>query len=267
MMVNEGELLDKFGISVIGVGAIENGSSSIGVGTSSAISMTLDALVFLKDHQILLNHAALPGKWEYEPPIWNTGGLIKWFHDKIEDEAISYEDLYQNIEAIPLGANGVMVLPYFSGAGSPRWNADMKGGIYGLNLSNNKYDILKAILESIAFEICYNLDVIRASDVELKEVILSGGASKNRPLCQIISDVLNISVQVSKASEASSRGIFVLIKCALLETRDFFSVFKSLKNDIDILIPNKENHQQYQRHYHSYLKLGNAMETFHQSLK
>jgi len=72
--------------AALGVGVLEEGMVSIGIGTSSALSMTLDQPVWPKQHKIILNCAALPGKWEYEPPIWNTGGLIKWFVENILDE-------------------------------------------------------------------------------------------------------------------------------------------------------------------------------------
>ena len=53
---------------------------------------------------------------------------------------------------------------------------------------------------------------MRSSGIKLKKVILSGGASKNRPLCQIISDVLQEKVEVFVEAEASSRGVFLLAR-------------------------------------------------------
>lgn len=203
--------------AALGVGALEEGMVSIGIGTASALSMTLDQPLRPRKHRIILNCAALPGKWEYEPPIWNTGGLIKWFMENIQGEEDTYEELIAGADSVPPGSEGLMALPYFSGAGSPRWNPALHGGFYGLGLHHKQVHMLRSLMESIAFEIRFNIDSMRSSGISLKKVILSGGASKNRPLCQIISDVLQAQVEVFVEAEASSRGVFLLVKKALAD--------------------------------------------------
>ena len=155
--------------AALGVGALEEGMVSIGIGTSSALSMTLDQPVWPKQHKIILNCAALPGKWEYEPPIWNTGGLIKWFVENILDEDQSYERLLGDIGSVPAGSDGIIAIPYFSGAGSPRWNPGLKGGFYGLGLHHNRLHMLRSLMESIAFEIKFNIESIRSSGIVSEE--------------------------------------------------------------------------------------------------
>jgi xylulokinase len=245
--------------AALGVGALEEGMVSIGIGTSSALSMTLDQPVRPKQHKIILNCAALPGKWEYEPPIWNTGGLIKWFVENIQGKDLSYDELLLGTESVPPGSDGLITLPYFSGAGSPRWNPDLKGCFYGLGLHHNKLHMLRSLLESIAFEIKFNIESIRSSGIVLKKVILSGGASKNRPLCQIISDVLQSEVEVFVEAEASSWGVFLLVRDAILEgggqsppplvTPEYIS-----------FTPDPGNRDAYDQSYMRYIELGDHME-------
>jgi sugar (pentulose or hexulose) kinase len=107
--------------AAIGSGAVFEGSVSIGIGTSSALSFTIAEPIPDKSKRIILNCAAIPGMWEYEPPIWNTGGLIKWYFDQIENKPVSaYYDILEATRKIPPGSEGVIALPYFSGSGSPR---------------------------------------------------------------------------------------------------------------------------------------------------
>ncbi len=232
---------------------------SIGIGTASALSMTLDQPLRPKHHKIILNCAALPGKWEYEPPIWNTGGLIKWFVENIQGKDQSYEESLSGAAGIPAGSDGLMALPYFSGAGSPRWNPELKGGFYGLGLHHGHLHMLRSLMESIAFEIKFNIESIRSSGIMLKKVILSGGASKNRPLCQIISDVLQEKVEVFVEAEASSRGVFLLVRDALLagtqqETPNVVAP------EIISFTPDPVKKDTYDKVYERYIQLGDHME-------
>ena len=245
--------------AALGVGALEEGMVSIGIGTSSALSMTLDRPVRPGQHRILLNCAALPGKWEFEPPIWNTGGLIKWFVEKVLGTDRTYEELIGGAAAVPAGCEGLIALPYFSGAGSPRWNPDLQGSFYGLGLHHGKFHLLRALMESIAFEIRFNIESIRSSGIRLKKVILSGGASQNRPLCQIICDVLQSEVEVSVEAEASSRGVFLLVRDYLKENAD--QDFPELYHpDTLSFLPDPDQKGAYDQAYESFVRLGNHLE-------
>jgi len=245
--------------AALGVGALEEGMVSIGIGTSSALSMTLDQPVRPKQHKIILNCAALPGKWEYEPPIWNTGGLIKWFVENLQGEDQSYDELLQGAASVPAGSEGILALPYFSGAGSPRWDPELKGCFYGLGLHHNRLHMLRSLMESIAFEIKFNIESMRSSGITLKKVILSGGASKNRPLCQIISDVLQEKVEVFLEAEASSRGVFLLVRWAIMDGRE-----KSLPPvttpEYISFTPDPGNRDSYDQSYRRFIELGDHME-------
>lgn len=244
--------------AALGVGALEEGMVSIGIGTSSALSMTLDQPVRPKQHKIILNCAALPGKWEYEPPIWNTGGLIKWFVENLQGEDMSYEELLLGAGSVPAGSDGIIALPYFSGAGSPRWNPGLKGCFYGLGLHHNRLHMLRSLMESIAYEIKFNIESIRSSGIMLKKVILSGGASKNRPLCQIISDVLQEKVEVFMEAEASSRGVFLLLRSAILDGRG--QTTSLVTHEYISFTPDPGNEDTYDQAYMRYIELGDHME-------
>jgi sugar (pentulose or hexulose) kinase len=245
--------------AALGAGALEEGMVSIGIGTSSALSMTLNKPVRPKQHKIILNCAALPGKWEYEPPIWNTGGLIKWFVENLQGEDMSYEELLLGAASVPAGSDGIIALPYFSGAGSPRWDPGLKGCFYGLGLHHNRLHMLRSLMESIAYEINFNIESMRSSGIMLKKVILSGGASKNRLLCQIISDVLQEKVEVFMEAEASSRGVFLLVRRAIMDDVEQ-SPNPAVTPEYISFTPDPRNKGTYDQAYRRYIELGDHME-------
>ena len=221
--------------------------------------MTLDKPVRPKQHKIILNCAALPGKWEYEPPIWNTGGLIKWFVENLQGEDMSYEELLLGAASVPAGSDGIIALPYFSGAGSPRWDPGLKGCFYGLGLHHNRLHMLRSLMESIAYEIKFNIESMRSSGIMLKKVILSGGASKNRPLCQIISDVLQEKVEVFMEAEASSRGVFLLLRSAIQDGGGQ-TLPPLVTPEYIFFTPDPGNKDTYDQSYLKFIELGDHME-------
>ncbi len=247
--------------AAVGVGALEEGIVSVGIGTSSALSMTITQPRYDKHKNIILNCAAVPGKWEYEPPIWNTGGLIKWFAENIHEDN-DYDTILQKTESISAGAGGVLAIPYFSGAGSPRWNPGMKGGFYGITLSHDKYHLLKALMESFAYEIRFNIRHIEQSGIPFKNIILSGGASRNIPLCQIIANVLQTEVKVFEEAEASSKGVFFLACKALEPFRTLKEICSATKAKIKTISPDSQQKMVYDDCYEKYIKLGDVLSHF-----
>ena len=247
--------------AAVGVGAFHQGVVSIGIGTSSALSITLNKPVADPTQKIILNCAAIPGHWEFEPPIWNTGGLVKWFADNIDQQQSSYQLLLEQTEQIAAGADGLWAMPFFSGAGSPRWNPALKGGFYGLTLAHQKPHLLKAILESIAFEIKHNLELVEEQGISLQKIVLSGGASRNQPLCQIIADVLQVPVEVFAEAEASSKGAFLLVK-SQLEQKPLTECFAEVNTTLLPFKPNNALAGVYQQHYQKYQQLADLLSQF-----
>jgi xylulokinase len=247
--------------AAIGSGAVFEGSVSIGIGTSSALSFTISEPVPDASKNIILNCAAIPGMWEYEPPIWNTGGLVKWYFDQVEEgHAEDYTGTLEKIKIIPPGSDGLLALPYFSGSGSPRWNPGLKGVFYGLSLAHTKLHLLKALMESVAFEIRLNVEAVEQSGIKIRNIILSGGASQNLPLCQIISDVLQMPLDISSEKEASSTGCFILLKAAIENTKNYQEIFQSLKHKKQVIEPDHGNAGIYNHFYQKYKSLGNLFD-------
>ena len=115
-------------------------------------------------------------------------------------------------------------------------------------------------MESIAFEIKFNTDAMQASGIQLKRIILSGGASQNGPLCQIIADVLQREIFVSFEAEASSRGVFYLVKDSMLANEVVDMKSENHQPEYDKLLPDLSKGKIYQSVYERFLRLGDMLE-------
>jgi xylulokinase len=139
-------------------------------------------------------------------------------------------------------------------------NPGQKGVFYGLTLAHEKIHLLKALMESVAYEIKYNIEAVRQSDVAVKNIILSGGASQNLPLCQIIADVVQMPVDISSEKEASSIGCFILLKAAMGNNKNYRQIFHSLSSEKEVLEPNADHAAMYEEVYQKYIRLGNLFD-------
>lgn len=150
---------------------------------------------------------SLDGKVNYalEGVIVSCGATIEWMKSKliIFD---SYHDIEPMVKSIPAN-HGVFLIPAFSGMGAPYWQKKWKGSIHGLTFSSSKEHLLRAALESIAFQI---KDVINAFEKEtksyLKELKVNGGMTENTFLMQFLADVLNKPITNVGFTDVSAWG-------------------------------------------------------------
>lgn len=93
------------------------------------------------------------------------------------------------------GARGLLALPYFMGERSPIWDAKSSGMFIGLGIEHRKSDLYRAILESTAFSLKHNIDLVKGKNLQLSNrLIVVGGTSKSKPWIQIIADVVQLPV-------------------------------------------------------------------------
>lgn len=149
--------------------------------------------------------------------------------------------------------NGIYFVPALTGLGAPYWSAKSKGAIYGITRGTTKEDIARATLEGVAF---LNYDVFKAmiedSKINIKEISVDGGASKNINLMQFEADITNANVKTISTSEATALGCFYLVGLNRGIFKDLSDI-KKLHKYIKIYIPN-QNRQEFERKYKKWHK-------------
>lgn len=144
-------------------------------------------------------------KYALEGSIFVSGSLIQWLRDEMKFivDAAESEDLASSVQ----DTNGVVVVPAFTGLGAPYWNDKCKGAIFGLTRGTSRAHLVRACIESMAYQ---SKDLIKIMEDELNEKVESikvdGGASNNNFLVQFQSDILQIPVIKPLLSETTSLG-------------------------------------------------------------
>jgi glycerol kinase len=159
-----------------------------------------------------------------EGSVFNAGAAIQWLRDglKIINSAEESEAFAKEVE----GENPVIVVPAFAGLGAPYWDMYARGGIFVLTRDTGKNHLIKATLESLAYQ---TKDILIAmqhdADTPLTSLKVDGGASANNLLMQFQSDILDTEVKRPKITETTIMGAAYLagICVGLWKQKDILS--------------------------------------------
>lgn len=245
------------GAANIGLGVFESGRYAAAIGTSMCAALISDQPVKGKD-LIVWPYLYDAKRLSYHFAGGATAGaIVKWFRQTLcqyelevekTGEKNAYEVLNRQATDIPVGSDGLIVLPYFMGERSPIWDSDAKGTIVGLSLAHTKAHIYRAFLEAVAFSL---RDAIEATGENLGEyILLAGGVTKSKLWRQIFADVTGYPVVCPIHDVEANMGDVMLagIGTGLLSYEDV-KKWQVLDQKI---IPDKENHKKYNDYYQVY---------------
>ena len=158
----------------------------------------------------------LDGKVNYalEGSIFVAGASIQWLRDELRiiDSAPDSEYMAKKVK----DTNGCYVVPAFTGLGAPHWDQYARGTIVGLTRGVNKYHIIRATLESLAYQVNDVLQAMKAdSGIDLAALKVDGGASANDFLMQFQSDIINAPVKRPSCVETTAMGAAYLAGLAV----------------------------------------------------
>ncbi|MBR1675557.1 MAG: glycerol kinase GlpK [Eubacterium sp.] len=222
----------------------EKGNAKNTYGTGCFLLMnTGDKPVFSNNGLVTTIAWGMDGKVQYalEGSVFIAGASIQWLRDemKLIDSAEDSEYMAQKVS----DTNGCYVVPAFTGLGAPYWNQYARGAIVGITRGVNKYHIIRATLESIAYE---TQDVLTAMEkdtgLKLSELRVDGGASANNFLLQTESDLINATVIRPGCLESTAMGAAFLAGLAVgyWESRDELRTVLSIDRVFNPVISEEE---------------------------
>ncbi len=172
--------------------------------------------IFSKNDLLTTIAWGLDGKVTYalEGSVFVAGAAIQWLRDELKVVDASPDSEYFATR-VP-DTNGCYVVPAFTGLGAPYWDPYARGAITGLTRGVNKYHIIRATLESLAFQ---TYDVLHAMELDsgkhLASLKVDGGASKNNFLMQFQADIVNTTVLRPSCVETTAMGASYLAGLAV----------------------------------------------------
>ena len=205
----------------VGVGCVRPGSAYNCMGSSSWIALTVKKPVVDPEMRTMNWAHCVPGYLHPSGTMQTAGSSFKWLAEQLCGEeaaeaARTGGSKYALIDAkaatSPVGANGVLFLPYMLGERTPWWNPDARGAFIGLNLATRRADMLRAVLEGVSMNLGYIVDIFRAGGVSFEDGLrIIGGGAQSRVLRQILADACGCPVQtLESTAEATSMGAAII---------------------------------------------------------
>jgi len=238
----------------LGCGASAEGIAMDSTGTVECVAVGTPKLVLdrtLMESNIPVAPHTVPGMYLVLGYSSTGGALLRWYRDNFAGaEVLEAErtgtDVYDLIlrQAVD-GPSPVLILPHFIGAGTPSMDANSKGAILGLDLSTTRAEIIKAILDSVSYEVKQSIDAMESAGIAVDELRAFGGGAKSPLWLQTKADIYGKPVRAMDVSEAPALGVALHAGVAT-------GVFSSIEDGVSRMVrvgrtykPNMTLHEQY----------------------
>ena len=203
--------------AMFGQACFEKGMAKNTYGTGCFMLMNTGEKAVKSDNGLLTTLAwGIDGKVEYalEGSIFVAGSAIQWLRDGLRmlKDAKDSQGYAEKVDS----TDGVYVVPAFVGLGTPYWDSDVRGAVFGLTRGTSKEHFVRATLESLAYQTKDVLTAMEAdSGISLKKLRVDGGAVKNDFLMQFQSDLLSVPVERPVVNETTALGAAYLAGLAV----------------------------------------------------
>ena len=197
-----------------GMGIVTPGAVSATIGTSGVVFAATDAPALDRKGRLHTFCHAMPGRWHVMGVTQAAGLSLRWFRDRFgagrEDGRDPYERLTEEAATAPPGCNGLLWTPYLMGERTPHLDPRARGALVGLTASHTRADVIRAILEGVAFSLRDTFSIFGEMSVPVKSVRLGGGGARSALWRQIQADVYEHEVEVVEAEEGAAYGAALL---------------------------------------------------------
>ena len=253
----------------LGAGITGKGSLSISMGTAGAVNAYLDKPFRDPNGVGMVTCNSQKGAWLWEGHQAAAAGVFRWFRDEVAAlEKLSaqeagedyYEIMNSKMKEVPPGSKGLVFLPYYAGAATPRYNSSARGTLVGLTFAHDRACMARAYLEGITLDMYELILAVQNSGTPVEEVRILGGPTKSELWNQIQADVYGIPVRTLEVTDATLLGAAILAAVGA-------GLFSSIKEGADKMVqmkklyePNDKNHQMYKDLYELYVKIYESLD-------
>ncbi|GKU81875.1 xylulokinase [Niallia sp. NCCP-28] len=183
-----------------------------------------------------------------------AGHSLSWFKDTFAKDE-NFENLLNDVDLVPIGANGLLFTPYLAGERMPYADANIRGSFIGMDASHKRKDFVRAVLEGITFSLNESIEIFRGNGKKIDTIISIGGGAKNEAWLQMQADIFNANIVKLSSEQGPGMGAAMLAAFGA-------GWFSSLKECADKFVsavktyePVAENAEQYQKLFRIYTQV------------
>ena len=244
---------DQYAVA-LGAGALDSGDILIGSGTCWVVTALADEANF--ESGIAQSKSAVPGLWGSCWSLASGGVCLDWFRKNVAladpEVKIGYDEI-NNIAAERKAAEDGLFFYPFAGYASGR-RGFSKGSFIGLDLSHDRFDMMRAIMEGVAFQIKNMMGYFKAQPNPQDGLRIAGGATKSQLWCQIVADITGYPVRIPEVADMACVGAAVLAGTGSGIFKDLREGYRTLAVKEHVLMPDPEKKEMYAELFEEYQK-------------
>jgi xylulokinase len=199
--------------AAIGTGIVKTGVVNSSIGTSGVVFAHSDRIALDPKGRLHTFCHSVPGAWHMMAVTLSAGGSFAWFRNMLRqmgNPALSYDDLVAVAAPTPVGAEGLIFLPYLSGERTPHLDPLARGGFIGLTSRHTVGHMARAVLEGVTYSLRDGINIMHTLGVPTTDIRATGGGGKSAFWCQLQADIYAAPVSTLAAEEGPAYGAALL---------------------------------------------------------
>lgn len=199
--------------AAVGTGIVRSGVISSSIGTSGVLFAHSDAIALDPQGRLHTFCHAVPGKYHLMAVTLAAGGSLQWLRNMLRGiglPSLGYDTMDALAASAPIGAEGLVFLPYLSGERTPHLDPLARGAFVGLTTRHTAAHMVRAVMEGVVYSLRDGLEIMRALGLPLGEVRATGGGGRSPLWRQMQADIYGAEVATLVAEEGPAYGAALL---------------------------------------------------------
>ena len=205
--------------AAVGTGVVTDGSAFTTIGTSGVVFAHTSEISIDPKGRVHTFCCAVPGAWHVMGVTQAAGLSLKWYRDTFCQQEIDlaaqqgvdpYYIMDKQAEAVPIGSNKLIYLPYLMGERTPHLDPNCRGAFIGLSAIHTRQDLLRAVMEGVTFSLRDCAEVLSEMGVHPNRMLACGGGGTSKLWRQMLADVLGCPVSTCASKEGPALGVAIL---------------------------------------------------------
>lgn len=228
----------------LGSRALHKGETTLTIGTSGAVRMTVDSPVLDQEGRTFCYYMK-KDRWIIGGAVNNGGNVLERLGQILNENIGSfYSDLEDRVKEVSPGSDGLLFIPYLYGERAPHWDGRLHASFIGMSGFHGKNHLIRAVVEGITYNLKEVWEVLSALSGESSVLIASGGFLKSDAWTSILSDIFGKDIEIADSVDSSCLGAVLL---------DEELAYPKERNTSLKIRFSEMNHKEYLVHYEKYL--------------
>ena len=247
-------------VSALGIGVCEPGDCMVSIGTSGTVVGVTQHTTPDKSGKLHFFNHVLPNLSYYMGVMLSAAASLNWFKEKMGAD-LSWDAIEKGVGNIPIGADGMLWLPYLQGERTPHRNPNARGVLYGMSAMSSEMHVFRAVMEGITYGLRDSFELLKIVTPEattpIKRVILVGGGAKNKVWRKMLASNMKVPVIVPEVDEGGAYGAAML---AAIGSGVDVATVKSWVRELSVTHPDKADLPRYDAVYEQFKALYRDLE-------